>query len=287
MEYKSYSTIIFSVNLFILAVFVALFIAKGGNWYMGIIPFGVITIGLLVFKIPIDRWGFRFQEVDIDDKVMGMIEAEYPQVARYTQAEKKEFRQRMFDFLYARDSYLVVGEPEKLDLYHTVLISTPGVIINMENKNPDKFEDIERVVAYKHAFPSPKMKFLHTAEYDSEDGVVIASLEHLQLCLKSPNEFYHIGFHIWATRYISKHEYFPSAPDDLFEKTERLVSVDINKIEQFLGYDSPDHEGGIETISTAPDKRVIALVSYFTNSENLRAQYPEYFKKIRTHLQTS
>jgi len=271
MEYKSLTTIVFAIMLFILALFTALYIYIGGSWLVVILAFIAMSVGLLVFKVPIDRYGFKLFGVDIDDKLMGALETEYPQINQYSTEQKQVFRKRMFYFLFDRDPYLVLDEPEKLDLYHTALIMAPGVIIGMENESFDEARDIERVVAYKHAFPSPKMKFLHTTEYDDEDGVIINSTEHLMLGLREPRKYYHISFHAWATRYVSKNGDFPEAPIGFIEELPFIFGFDVEHIEQNLGYKNPD-------------QKVLALVSYFTSNAFLTQKFPSYSAEIGRFL---
>lgn len=267
MRYKSFSTILFAISLFILTILEAYYLYKGGKWYIAIIPIAVITIGHLVFKTPINKWSFKYQDVDIDDQVMMALETEYPIISSYNADERKEFRQRMFHFLFDRESYLVLGDSQDLDLYHTALISAPGVIMGMQSKTFDRCDDINRIVAYKHAFPTPKMKVLHTAEYDEEDGVMIVSIEHMMLSLRNREGFYHIVYHVWAERFVEQHEDFPKYPPEFVENIEQIFGVSQKKIEDILGYDNPN-------------KKVLALVAYFTRRSSLQKYFPNYFMDI-------
>lgn len=272
MIYKSYSKFFFAVNLAFLALASYMYFTYGGNWYIAIIPFAIMTVGFLVFKDLIDRWGFKFQDVRLDEQVLRMIMTEYPILKSYSPEQIKIFSKRLVYFLHARESYLVLGETEKLDMYHTILIAAPAVIISMEGRE-DLAPDIERLVAYKHPFPSPKMKFLHAAEYDSEDGVVIISIEQLMQSLRLPEENYHITYHVWCERKIGKTVGFPEIPEGFEASIERLFGFDKVQMEKLIGYEISDF-------------RILALNAYFTKSKNLKSLYPNFCKKIQLYLQS-
>lgn len=239
MIYKSYSKFFFAINLAFLALASYMYFTYGGNWYIAIVPFAIMTVGFLVFKDLIDRWGFKFQDVKLDEKVLRMIMTEYPTLTSYDVDQLKTFSTRLVYFLHSRESYLVLGETEKLDMYHTILLATPAVIIAMEGSE-DLAPDIERLVAYKHPFPSPKKQFLHAAEYDPEDGVMILSIEQLMQSLRLPEEYYHIAFHIWCERKILKTLDFPEMPANFNDSIQELFGFPKMQIDQFIGYDITD-----------------------------------------------
>lgn len=270
MIYKSYSKFFFAVNLAFLALASYMYFTYEGNWYIAIIPFAIMTVAFLVFKDLIDRWGFRFQDVRLDDKVLKMIQTEYPIVAGYDIDQLRTFSRRMVYFLHGRESYLVLGETEKLDFYHTVLIATPGVIISMEGSE-DLASDIERIAAYKHPFPSPKMQFLHAAEYDREDGVMIVSLEQLMQSLQNPSNYYHVSYHIWCERIIARKQGFPDVPAHFESKIGELFGITKTSIDQFMGYE-------------LTDMHTVALNAYFTRRERMEQLFPEMTKAIKQYL---
>jgi Mlc titration factor MtfA (ptsG expression regulator) len=270
MQFRPLSSILLFFAILLLAGFIALYYTQGGYWYIGIIVFAIVVFALNIYKIPIDRSGFKNKEVKIDQKLTNVLIIEYPILKTYSDEKIKNFRKRMFQFMYGRESYLVTGETEKLDLYHTVLIAAPAVIMSMETKF-DRADDVERFVAYQHPFPSPKMKFLHTAEFDEEDGVLIVSLEQLMLSLKKPEVYYHIVFHIWSERLLLKKENFPAVPPSFINKLYDVFGFNVSAIEKVLGYPSPD-------------LRVVALTAFFTRQPELNTVFPQFFKEINNYI---
>lgn len=270
MEYKSFGTIFLSLAIALLALAAILFYFLQGMWYLALIPPIILGIGFLVFKRPLDEWGFKFQDVKIDDKLTALIQTEYPETIDYNEEELAIFRKRMFYFLYEKESYLVLGEPEELDLYHVILICAPAVIMSMGGKI-DKGEDIERVAAYNHAFPSPKMKFLHSVEYDEEDGVVIVSIEQLMLCLRMPQDYYHIAYHLWCERRVSQVEGFPSVPPTFKDSIQDVYGFDLEAINNLLGYSMNDF-------------KILALHAFFTRKAKMQVLFPELCNEIEVYL---
>ena len=270
MDYKSYSNFLFAGALLILAAFLAYFIYNGGEWYLAIIPLLILVIAFLVFKTPLDRWGFRFQDPMLDDQLMRAAEFEYPVVANYSAEQKLEFRRRMFQFLFDRESYLVMGESEKLDLYNTMLLSIPAVVIGM-GKSYDNCDDVERLAAYMHPFPSPKMKFLHAAEYDEEDGVVIMSLEQMMMGLRQSDQNYHIAYHVWSERYINHNEDFPLVPSEFKDHVKKIFGFGHDRIEGTLGYPNPSLQA-------------LALTAFYSRNVALQTAFPILHKDIAQHL---
>lgn len=266
MKYKSYTIIIFAITLLFLAIALVLVYKFDGRWYMAIVPFAVTTISLLILKTPIDKYFFRYQEVGIDEKVFNMLQIEYPMISTFSPSETKEFITRMFHFLYDRDAYMITEETEELQLYHTAIIGAPAVIMSIKQKH-DQAKDINRIAAYGHAFPSPKMKFLHSAEYDAEDGVMIVSLEQMDGSLRKPESIYHIVFHIWSERYLLKNPGFPKLPIDFGDKISTLFGFTKEKIDQLLGYEVTNYEA-------------IALTAFYTRKENLRVLHPQFYSEI-------
>lgn len=272
MNPKSFSYILLIIVSIFAAFAAYIQYTEEGKWYIVLIPLVILIISLLVLKDPIDRWGFTFQNVQIDDKIMHMIEVEYPEVSQFDNAKKIEFRKRMFHFLRNKNAYLVGEDAEKLDLFHVILICAPAVIMNM-NKKLEYGDDIERIAAYNHPFPSPKMKFIHCVEYEEEDGMVIISLEQMMFSIRLPQEYYHIIYHVWSERMLSFYPDFPTVPVEFKNQIESIYGFSQVQINSLMGYDMNNY-------------KILALVAYFTRRRELEAVFPELSQKIKQYLQT-
>jgi hypothetical protein len=230
----------------------------------------IIVVALLALKVPIDRYFFRYQNVGFDDKIQDMLKVEYPIIADYSADQQKVFFKRLFYFMYERDCYVVKEDSDKLDLYHSLLICAPGVILSMEGKE-DEARDVQRIAAYHHPFPSPKMKFLHAAEYDEEDGVIIISLEQMILSQRKPNTFFPINYYMWAERKLAVHEGFPEVPMGFIEKFEEIWGFTPKSVEGFLGYE----------LRNLP---AVAICAYVLRKERMKALFPSFFSEIKNYM---
>jgi len=271
MRYKSYSSIIFAVVLVLFAASLYMFFTYGGRWYLAVVPVALVTIALLVLKSPIDRYFFKFQDVGFDDKIMGMIQMEYPVIADYPADKRKEFFQRLFYFSYDRECYMVAEETDELDLYHRLIILAPGVILSMEG-SVDEARDVERIAAYKHPFPSPKMKFLHAAEYDEEDGVIIISLEQLMNSQHMPDQLFPVSYFLWAERKVAQQEGFPEVPKEFILEFQKIWGFSKRSAEDFIGYELRNQEA-------------ISICAYVLRKEQLFNLFPKFAGDIQSYMQ--
>ena len=248
-----------------------MFFTEGGQWYIAVIPFAVVGIGLLVMKVPIDRYFFRFQKVGFDDKIKGMLKLEYPVIQGYSADKQEEFFNRLFYFSYDRDCYMVAEESDELDLYHKLLILAPGVILGMDG-SADEARDVNRIAAYKHPFPSPKMKFLHAAEYDEEDGVIIVSLEHLINSQHVSDKLFPISYLMWAERKVAKFPNFPVVPSDFEANFQEIWGFTKKSAVEFLGYE-------FRSLGA------VAICAFAIRKESLSQRFPKFTNEIQAYMQ--
>ncbi len=270
MRYKSVTTIFFAFLLLAFTVSLYFYFTREGSWYIAILPFAIISIGLLAFKSPIDRYFFRFQDVGFQDKIKNMLQIEYPIIQEYSTEKKAEFFNRLFYFMYERDCYRVTEESDELDLYHSLIIAAPGVILGMEGKF-DEARDVKRIAAYNHPFPSPKMKFLHAAEYDEEDGVLIVSLEQMLNSQRRPDIYFPINYFLWSERKLVQHAGFPEIPPHFVENFETIWGFSKESAENFLGYE-------------LRNQSAVALSAYMKRRKKLKELFPKFVEDIENYL---
>ncbi len=270
MRYRSVSTILGAILIFLFAIMLYIFFTYGGTWYFAFVPFAIAAIALLVFKSPIDRYFFKFQDVGFVEKIENMLKVEYPIIATYSLEKQKEFFDRLFFFMYERECYLVKEESDELDLYHSLIINAPGVILGMEGP-VDEARDVERIAAYAHPFPSPKMKFLHAAEYDNEDGVIIVSLEQMTLSQRFPDRYFPINYFMWAQRKVAYQDGFPDIPAEFGEDFEKIWGFTPKSVEQFMGYELNDFPA-------------VAICAYILRNEKLQQLYPTFTAEITNYM---
>jgi hypothetical protein len=125
-------------------------------------------------------------------------------------------------------------------------------------------------VIYKHPFPSPKFKFLHTAETDIEDGVIIFSLEHAEAAFLQPEQFYNVAWYAYAEAFVKAYpnEDYPEIDDDTWSIIEKVQGLTQEKIMNTLGYESVD---------ILP----ILISSYFYDAKKLASLNPTLHRSLQ------
>lgn len=264
MEYRSITNFLISICFMIMAVGLGLYVWKGGTYYLAIIPGALLLVTVLVLKIPIDNWYFKRNPPRLDDQLVKALTLEYPILKTYSPEELENFNQNLARFILDKDAYLVVSETEELDTTHTAIMSAPAVF--MQGKNEfDPYDHIQKLAAYRHPFPSPKMKFLHPVEMDMEDGVAIISIEQMFAGLRNKKRFYSVVYHLWSEHYYQHHGIDDEMiPTDFTSNIPKIFPYDRKAIDNLLGYKGARNA-------------VIAMVAYWTFPVQLKATYPELF----------
>lgn len=268
MEYRSLGSMVMAVGFALATIGLGLFLWKGGMFYILIILSIMLLVGVGVLKEPIDDYYFKKNPPKMDDSLIAALKKEYPMLNQFNEESLKEFSIRLALFLVRKDAYLVTSETEDLDTYHAALIATPAVIMNMGLPR-DSMNDIKKLVAYRHPFPSPKMPFIHSSEIDMEDGVAIASLEQLFMSTRKPKQYYHIVFHLWASYFYQKNynQDLPSIPETFRQDISKIFPYSENEITAILGYDSYKNFE-------------LATVAYFLYPNELRHHYPDVARSL-------
>lgn len=268
MEYRSLGSMVMAAGFVLASIGLALFLWKGGMFYILIVLSIMLLVGVAVLKEPIDDYYFKKNPPKMDDSLITALKNEYPMLNQFNEESLKEFSIRLALFLVRKDAYLVTSETEDLDSYHAALIATPAIIMNMGLPR-DSMNDIKKLVAYRHPFPSPKMPFIHSSEIDMEDGVAIASLEQLFMSTRKPKQYYHIVFHLWASYFYQKNydQDLPSIPETFRQDISKIFPYSENEITAILGYDSYKNFE-------------LATVAYFLYPNELRHHYPDVARSL-------
>lgn len=98
------------------------------------------------------------------------------------------------------------------------------------------YDGIDRIALYHHHFLSPQHPDdVHIVEVEPEDGTIIISVPHM---LKGHLEkgYYNIALHAVAEAF--RHVYMKRTmdwPPDIWDRLEKISSIDRKKIEDYLG----------------------------------------------------
>lgn len=146
--------------------------------------------------------------------------------------------------LYERGrSFEAVSFEEKNDVPFDIRCIIASQVVKMSLHHEDYLMgDMDRIYVYKHPFPSPRYKFLHTYETQIEDGVMIFALDYLLPGLQQPEQFYNICGHGIAEAYIKVYPAanYPSADDLHWSEVEEMSGFTKTQIMKVLGYPAID-----------------------------------------------
>jgi len=230
-----------------------------------IVPVTFLVL-IYLFQPQLDYWWLKRNPIELDDKISSMISKINPGYQQLSKEDKAEFGKRLVLFAEAKE-FLAKGE-EDVKVPYDVRMMLSQVAIKMTwNSHNYMLEKFERVVLYKHPFPSPRFPFLHTVETHAEDGVIILSIEHVEAGLFHPDNYYNIAGHAFAEAFVK------SNPAIEYPQT---YEKDWNEVNQLCGY------GKKEILTTLGFKQIdllIVLINlYFSKTSQFRVVFPEYAK---------
>jgi hypothetical protein len=235
----------------------------------GLIP-TIILVLLYLFQPQINYWWLSKHPIKLEDKVLKMLNKTNHMYRNMNSEQKIEFENRLS--LYAEgNAFMSKGMDQDFDVPYDVKLMTAQIPVTMMWNNKDRFlKAFERIVIYKHPFPSPKFKFLHTAETDIEDGVIIFSLEHAEAAFLQPEQFYNVAWYAYAEAFVKAYpnEDYPEIDDDTWSIIEKVQGLTQEKIMNTLGYESVD---------ILP----ILISSYFYDAKKLASLNPTLHKSLQ------
>lgn len=208
--------------------------------YYLLIPVFILVV-IYIMSPQINWWWWKRMPPELDPPIVKWLESYSPFYNQLSEDGKLNFRRRLKLFMLSKDFGSMGQEknemPEDIKgiLAHNAIQLTFG-------REEFLFDNYERMVAYKHAFPSPQHKFLHTVETHREDGVIIYSMEHLIPGMLRRGEIYNIGMHGFADAFINDHPKisFPTVDDVTWEQIEQVGGFTKEQIEQTTGFEPVD-----------------------------------------------
>lgn len=247
------------VASFILALYLSYELNYQYALVWGMIPLLLIT-ALFVFHGNIDFWWRQRHPIALDKPIKDWLMKFDPYYQSLDSSKKAEYDNRLMLYMEGR-AFSSVGKE-----MHSVPNDIQGIVASnavkmMINKNDYLIGDMDRIYLYKHPFPSPRFKFLHTVETDIEDGVYIFSLEHLVPGMINPSQHYNIVMHGFteAYQYVYTKDDFSFLDSITWLELEKISNISKEQVLKTIGY--PD-----TYIST------VAMNHYFT--------FPDKFKEI-------
>lgn len=247
----------------------------GGDYglnYTGYVVVPAIFIALIyAFKKEIDDWWLKRNPPVLPQKMIDWLNQYSIFYKELSKEHQILFEKEMAIFIETNQYYIVgkEAEPVPYDIKGIVAHEAVKIILAL-GSNP--YKGINRIVLYKHAFPSPEHQYLHTVEAQLEDGVAIFSLEHLIPGLLSPNKYYNIAMHGYLE--IAK-----------FNTLENYIQSNNSEITyDFLNEISGFDESFIRATIGLKDIKLttIAINFYLNYNEKFRLALPQVANKLDT-----
>ena len=198
-----------------------------------------------------------------------MLERTNPFYRALSQVDKTLFQNKL-SLCAEGNAFMSKGMEQDFDVPYDVKMMTGQIPISiMWNKKDHFLKAFERIVIYKHAFPSPKHKFLHTAESDIEDGVIIYSLQHAEAAFLHPDDFYNVAWYAYAEALVKAYPNldYPELDASTWDVIEKASGISQDKIMKTLGY---------ERVDILP----ILMTIYFLNGQTLREISPNSYLEV-------
>lgn len=206
-----------------------------------LIPIGIILAIILVFKPQIDYWWHKKHPLPLDKEVLFWLQNHFLHYNDLNEDDQARFRERLSLYLEGREFKIMRKEPDDLPHDFRVMISSHAILLSLYL---DDFliGDFDRIMCYKHAFPTPQFKFLHAVETHAEDGMIILSTEHLVLGVKKPELFLNIIIYAYAQAlvFLNPSHGFPEFQESIWEDIEKISSFTKGKLSSLLGFEEPD-----------------------------------------------
>lgn len=237
-----------------------------GKYAPYLIPIAVLISFFIVFKPQIDYWWAQRYPPKTDARVKMFIEKFYPYYSTLEPSEKSFFLHRV-ELILKSIEWMPMGfEDIPTDVQYAVACYYARLT---QHKKKFLFKYWEKVVLYKHPFPSPMHpKHLHHSEIFEEDNVVLFTIPVLIKGFMDPTEVFPIGLYELVRVYL--HSFRPelrftteSMPNEVFEG---ITGKDITW---------PQSSVGLPVL----DMEAVAVVCYFIFPENTMKLAPGWYER--------
>lgn len=231
-----------------------------------IIPPAILTAAALVLAPQIDWWWAKQKQPRTDVQIVKLLESKMPFFHHSPSAVKMFLLHRIELFIRAFDWIPQGFETIPADAQYVVCAYSVQLT---HLKEKFLFQNWEKLVFYKHPFPSPQYpRNLHNSEIFIEDRVVIFNIQALMAGFLDPNTHFPVGL------YELGRVYCHSFKVNLTDALNTFSESDFEKI-------SEKHwnwvTGGIGLESIDPDG--LAVVGYYQFNEKMKIIRPDIFEK--------
>jgi len=235
------------------------------EWSYYLIPPVIIIAACFSLYPQIDALGYKWWPPKVDEKLKTIIQQSSPTFQWVRPEDQDNFIIQLMTYCRKHDFTGMKVEDIPTDVQAMSLY--PGLLIDYVFSTKI-IKHVDRIVLYKHPFPSPNHKVWHSAELHNEDGVILFSMEQLMISYMAVEKYYHIGFDPWVRALIEQHpELLPK--DELPSLEAPLWNT--TKNENFLG---------LENIPEA----VQHLYTFLTKPEDYKSEFPQLYQHWGKHI---
>jgi hypothetical protein len=157
----------------------------------------------------------------------------------FSAEDRQKFEQRLTLYINGRE-FRSVGTTELKEIPFDIQNILASQVIRLTlGKSDYLLGHLERVYTYKHPFPTPNKKFLHTVEVDSIDGILILALDFALPGVYNPYLHYNIALHGYAEAYVNMnpHINWPRVNHYGWGRLELINGIYGQRIVNTLGYE--------------------------------------------------
>jgi len=228
----------------------------------------ILLAAIYVTHPQLDYWYLQKNPLQLHSSIISWLQKYSPFYNQLSVEDKQKFEIRLCLYIEAREFTSIGVERHSVPDDIKAIISHVPIQMSFHQKDY-LIGDYDRVIIYKHPFPSPRMKFLHTAEVETEDKVLIFSLEHFIPSMLDRTNMYNIGFHAFAEAYVHVHKK---------KDWPELMNVSWNGLLEVSGF---TQEHVTQILGYEPKDLLYVLINYYFNfPSNLERVYPDLKKKF-------
>ncbi len=231
-----------------------------------IIPPAIIATIAIVMAPQIDWWYVMQRPPRTDEQIVRMLDMKMPFFHHAIPPVKMFLLHRIELFMRAFDWMPQGFETIPGDAKY-VVSAYAAQLTHLKDKF--LFKNWEKVVFYKHPFPSPQFpKSLHNSEVYFEDHVMIFSIEELMAGFLEPISYFPVG--LYETGRVYTYAFKVNFTDALNMLTEEDFEKISDKpwvwVKEGIGLDSIDPDG-------------LAVVCFYLFPEKMKVVVPEIYSR--------
>jgi hypothetical protein len=207
--------------------------------YWLIPPFIAIAI-IYIFNPQIDFWWHKRNPPPIDKSIINWVEKYSSYYKLLLVPDKIKFLKRLSIYLHGKEFSAMGQKEESVPEDIKAVVGHLCIQITMGQED-FMLEDFDRIILYKHPFPTPLKKFLHSVETHNEDGVIILSLEQLINGIMN-SSYYNTGMHAYVEAFVYKNQQkdYPEFDNDIWGKLEAISGMKMDRVNAILGFEQKD-----------------------------------------------